>query len=309
MYLPTTATHVLNAASLRWWRIFATVCFPAHFIVTALTMGLRAEHYVLDGVFLLFSWLPGRMADLAKRCFPLYMTAVAYDNGRYLKRFRGKIHVGDLYSKELRWFGVNTADGRVTLPEWFAKHTTPALDFVTGAAYILYLYETVGMGIYLYFVSPEQMSQLAWGFLLSNVMGLVTYVIYPAAPPWYVMQYGTGPAQLDAKPSAAGAARFDKLLGVSYFKQFYARNPNVFGAMPSLHVAYPVLCFCVTRVRGLIWAIPTGLFALLVAFSALYLQHHYVLDVVAGALYAVLAYLATVCYQHRGRMLTAFSGL
>ncbi len=34
--------------------------------------------------------------------------------------------------------------------------------------------------------------------------GIATYLLYPAAPPWYVLRYGLGPAQLGVPPSAAG---------------------------------------------------------------------------------------------------------
>lgn len=113
------------------------------------------------------------------------------------------------------------------------------------------------------------MSTLAWGFLLVNLIGMFDWLVFPAAPPWYVAQYGAGPAQLDATPSAAGAARFDELLGVHYFADFYARSGNVFGAMPSLHVAYPTLVFLVLRERVRLGAIMALSFAIFVAFSAM----------------------------------------
>ena len=74
----------------------------------------------------------------------------------------------------------------------------------------------------------------------------------PAEPPT-----GDGPADLAALPSPAGTARFDALLGIHYFASFYARNTNVFGAMPSLHASYPFSTFPVpgarTPVSGLTW--------------------------------------------------------
>jgi membrane-associated phospholipid phosphatase len=106
-----------------------------------------------------------------------------------------------------------------------------------------------------------------------------------------VAQYGLGPANLSAVPSAAGAARFDALLGWHYFQGFYTRSHNVFGAMPSLHAAYP------TVVLLSVWTVPrwwaraaAGAFAVLVAFAAVYLDHHYVLDVVAGVTIALVTY-------------------
>ena len=53
-----------------------------------------------------------------------------------------------------------------------------------------------------------------WAFVLLNVMAVATFILYPAAPPWYVEKYGLGPAVLNTSPSVAGAARIDQLLGI-----------------------------------------------------------------------------------------------
>src|SRR5204862_360132 len=78
-------------------------------------------------------------------------------------------------------------------------------------------------------------------FLVVNVLGFATYFIFPVAPPWYVTEYGLGPARLDVHPAAAAASRFDLLLGTHFFDGIYGRGIDVYGAYPSLHVAYPLL--------------------------------------------------------------------
>jgi membrane-associated phospholipid phosphatase len=146
------------------------------------------------------------------------------------------------------------------------------------------------------------MSRLAFAFLVVNLMGIATWISFPAAPPWYVDQYGLGPAVMDAIPSAAGAARFDQLVGMKLFGGFYERSVNVFGAMPSLHVGYPTVIACSCWALGNKWRLPAIGFAGLMAFSAVYLQHHYVVDVAAGALYGVVAWglVAAVSKERRG---------
>jgi membrane-associated phospholipid phosphatase len=145
------------------------------------------------------------------------------------------------------------------------------------------------LALLFFFRKSPRFEIMCWAFLLMNAMGVVTYVLYPAAPPWYVMKYGPGPADLTAAPSPAGTSRFDALLGIRYFANFYARNPNVFGAMPSLHVAYPVLVTWQAWRMGRAWRVGTAGFAALVAFSAIYLQHHYIMDVVGGLAAALVA--------------------
>jgi membrane-associated phospholipid phosphatase len=92
---------------------------------------------------------------------------------------------------------------------------------------------------------------------------------------------------LDAASSPAGLARMDALLGVPLAASFYSQSANVFGAMPSLHCAYATLvAWMVFPLRGALrWA--TLAFALSMVFSAVYLRHHYILDVLAGIVLAI----------------------
>ena len=85
------------------------------------------------------------------------------------------------------------------------------LDFVCGVSYMLYLIAVFAVGTLFWFKDRALMSRLAFAFLVVNLLGILTWMSFPAAPPWYVEQYGLGPAVMDALPSAAGAARFDQL--------------------------------------------------------------------------------------------------
>lgn len=255
---------------------------------TGLTLDLRPEHIAVASAFGILALHP-KTASFARYALPFLISGLLYDNFRLLADFRSTVRVDELYHAELAWFGVETASGRQILPWLLADYTHPALDLICGLAYLFYLPQTFLVASILYFVDRGRMTVLGLSFLLVNILGLATYLIYPAAPPWYVQTYGLGPAVLDAAPSAAGAARFDALLGVSVFEQFYSRSANVFGAMPSLHCAYPTVVFAAVWRMSVSWALGTGLFALLVMFSALYLQHHYVWDVVVGVLYAFIA--------------------
>ncbi len=64
---------------------------------------------------------------------------------------------------------------------------------------------------------------------------------------------------------------------------------DVYGAYPSLHVTYPLIAaWAAFRERDLRWVRgPAIAFFLLVCLSAVYLQHHYVTDVLLGIGYAL----------------------
>jgi hypothetical protein len=271
------------------WPWIATALAAGHLLYAGLALGLRTEHVVADVLFGLAAWCGPFGRRFTRLVLPLWIVGLLYDSLRLMNGLKGPIRVGELYELELRWFGVRVDGVRRVLPDVFLKWTHPVLDLVCGFAYIAYLLQPILFFVYFVVRDGHRARRLAWGFLALNVLGIATYLAYPAAPPWYVQEYGPGPARLDAPPSAAGAARFDELTGIPLFSSFYSRSPNVFGAMPSLHAAYPILVLGTVLGMGALWVAGCSVFAALVAFAAVYLRHHYVWDILVGWLYAVLA--------------------
>ena len=252
--------------------------------------GLRGDHMLL-GLLGLLDVYNERSRLFLRAFFPFILTGVVFDSMRYFYQpaIAGRVHVAGPYLLERAWFGV----GGRTLNELFLDRHWAALDLACGFAYLVYVAEYIGLAMVLFLRDrPHPAATFARCFLLVNVLGFVTYFAFPVAPPWYVTQYGLDAVQL-VRPNPAAAHRFDVLLGTRLFDQMYGRGVDAFGAIPSLHVAYPCIAAILTfQVAGLRWArVPAVLFLLLVAFSAVYLQHHYVIDVLLGAVYAV----ATVC--------------
>ena len=170
-------------------------------------------------------------------------------------------------------------------------HRSVSLDLACGLAYLVYVGEYLAIAFLLFFRRRfDVLRAFALSFLLVNLLGFATYFIYPAAPPWYVTAFGYGPARMDVHSVAAAASRFDALLGTHFFDEMYGRGVDVYGAYPSLHVAYPLLAaWAAVRVPELRWArIPAICFFGLMCLSAVYLQHHYVIDVLLGVGYAAV---------------------
>jgi membrane-associated phospholipid phosphatase len=279
----------LLTGDMAWWRRTALIVFPAYLVLTHVVLELRGEHFIATVPMIVLALLGRGYARVSLVMLPVWLTGAVYDFSRLLDRFRGSVHVGDLHQAELTLFGVNTASGPMTLSEFAQQHTAAILDLICGIAYITYLFVPIALVVTYFFLDTRRAVRLSCAFLLMNVIGIIIYQLFPAAPPWYVAKYGTGPAILDVPADPAGAARFDALVGFPLFENWYARSANVFGAMPSLHVAYPTGAFLASIGRGPRWAVPTGLFALLVAFSAVYLDHHYLLDILAGITVAVVS--------------------
>jgi len=256
----------------------------AHLAVTAVTGGIRWEHVLVDGLFMVLPWCGARAQDFARAFLPLWFTGILVEWQKFLPLL-GQIRTGDFRALELTFFRVGNPP--VSFAEWLYVRPILALDLVCGAAYALFIYEYFGVAVDFFFRNRPRFDAFVWAFFVANLAGAIIYMLLPVAPPWYIIDHGLGPADAHALGSAAGAARFDTYFAIHYFEGFYARNPNVFGAMPSLHVAYPLLVTLFTWSRGWRWRVPALAFTLLVSFAAVYLAHHYVLDVLAGYAVAV----------------------
>jgi membrane-associated phospholipid phosphatase len=302
-----TITATLLEEWLQWWGrcslmqkllpFAVTVCFwMFHFAMG----GFRTDHLAV-GLLTLAYYSGPRTQSLYQFFLPFTLYIVLYDSqGYYADLIRGEVRVMEPYQFDKIFFGIETSAGRLLPSQWLQLHTHPVLDVLTSLAYLLFI--PVFLVVALFFryglekmQSTRQSSEhihkkthaLMWGMFWLNLLCCSTYYWYPAAPPWYVDLYGQGPAQLDIVPSAAGALRFDIMFGVNIFKDLYAKCPNAFGAIPSGHVAFPMLClYFAFKLKSL--RVFCGLFFLLIAFSAVYLNHHYILDILWGTAYGLL---------------------
>lgn len=228
---------------------------------------------------------------------PLALVGLLYDAMRFVQGVGvspSTVHVCDLRAHELALFGTRaggTGGASITLQDWFQAHASPIADAYFAIPYGIYIFAALGYAVYLGFADHDALLRYGWTFFALNVAGFATYHLYPAAPPWYFHQYGCSVDMSALASEGPNLARIDRLLGFPYFHGLYGRSHDVFGAMPSLHVTYPVLMLMVGwsrhrwPVRGLM-----GVYALSMIAGAIYLDHHWVIDVVVGLAYVVVIY-------------------
>lgn len=307
-----------------WWRklpghhkTIPPVLIAIYWIALYLLDGLRSDHIVVGVTMLLLAY-GGKTARVALAfLMPAFLTGIVYDSQRHYSDYiRGEIRVKFPYEFDLRFFGVDTPEGRLTPNEWWQKHTYPLLDLVTGFFYLFFIAIYVAICAWHRFIVPiratdpvirnraEKIGPLStWAFFWVNCLGYSTYYWFPAAPPWYVSDHGLAePANLAVQASPAGAARFDELLGTTFFTGMYGRSADVFGAIPSLHVAYPFLAMLFAfQLKS--WRTFSTFFYLIMCFSAVYLNHHYILDLIWGSAYALFIWWCVNLYAGRKRTL------
>ena len=269
-----------------------------YLIVMARIGATGTAQIVLVAVALLVSLCGPAVRRLWITALPFAILAAVYDALGLIKVAvaASGVHVAGPYHFDKALFGVEWHGVRLSLNELAARYHWDVVDFVTGVAYLTYVYAVMGFALFLAVwdrsdVGRRRTRALGWTFLGINLAGFVTYLLFPVAPPWYVATHGLGPVDVHAAASPAALVRWDRLVGVPYFARFYASSSDVFGAMPSLHCAYPMLLFWHARElrRPLLTAAAAG-FQALMCFSAIYLQHHYFSDAVVGMTFATAGY-------------------
>jgi hypothetical protein len=252
---------------------------------------LRWDHVAVALLVAVLAYTNEKTKRLYVGLLPVALVALFYDAMRFVKNVglsESTVHLCDLRAAEMRWFGVNAGGTRVTLHDWLQAHATIGLDAFFSVPYGTFLIVVVAYAIFLYRRHFPVLQSFTWGFLALNVAGFLTYHLYPAAPPWYYHQHGCA-VDLGAAASAGpNLLRVDALVGLNYFAGFYGRSSDVFGAVPSLHVAYPLLLVTEGwRLHGALGRTLLLAFYVWMCCAAVYLDHHWVIDVVLGSGYAL----------------------
>ncbi len=225
---------------------------------------------------------------------PVLVKDLVYDYLRYIPfHWLIPIHVKQPYSLEKALFGI-TQQGRLLTPnEFLYQYLWKGFDLISGIMYFLNEPMAILMIIYLWkFKNQKTAARYSMAFFLMYMAAYVAYVLYAAAPPWYVAKYGFIQPSGFIPGDPAGMVRFDQLIGLSLSAGFYNLSPVVFGAIPSMHAGAAMLIWLYSRQVGKKSFLFFGGYFFLMCFAAIYLQHHYVIDLIWGAFFAFIAWLS-----------------
>lgn len=287
----------MTARSWLGQRWMPLVPFVGYAIISAFRHDLRVEHFLFIGIIAALSYAGPRARELLRGLYPIGLVGLLYDAMRPLKNLgltADRVHVCDVRGAEARWFGLDAADGtRITLHDYFVAHHVTALDLLAAVPYATFIFVCVATAIWLYVVDRPAMRRFTWAFFALNVAGFVTYHVFPTAPPWYFHAHGCAVDLTSHASEGPALARVDAYLGIAYFHGMYAKASSVFGAIPSLHCAYPLLVAIEGwRTFGARLRAASVAYWLAMIFSAVYLDHHWVIDAIVGSSYAVIVAIA-----------------
>jgi hypothetical protein len=129
---------------------------------------------------------------------------------------------------------------------------------------------------------------LMFGILVAVLLGEIVFVLYPTAPPWMAAQDGYVSGVHDILRQTFTDLDLTRLAEMKGDAGKY----DVTAAVPSLHVAYPVVCLLAAYYARLSRPVVAAcwLNVVSVAFVIVYLGEHYVFDALMGGLCGVLSW-------------------
>jgi membrane-associated phospholipid phosphatase len=162
------------------------------------------------------------------------------------------------------------------------------LGLLLAVEYLFHFAAPLATGLWLWLRHRERFGTFVGAYVLVMAAGFLVYLLYPEMPPWLAAQTGRLPP--------VHRIVVETLQRLGSFGTLYAgADPEPNAAMPSLHVAVPMIIACAAvTVRGLgrpaswLWL----LYPATISFGVVYLGEHYVADVVAGLALGVVAHLA-----------------
>lgn len=244
----------------------------------------------------------GALGRVVLDWLPFTVVLMAYDRTRGVADALGlPVHVRDVAHAE-RWAFGWAFDG-VEPTVWLQRHLyDPAAvhwyDVACTLVYSSHFLVTPLLAAALWLSRRELWLAFITRVVLLSAAGLVTYCLFPQAPPWYAAREGfTDPVE---RISARGWIRLHLGDVQSTLESAQRDGSNPVAAMPSLHTAFAVLVAitAITVLRSR-WRWLALLYPVAMGFTLVYTGEHYVLDLVAGAVYALLVHLAVSRWEAR----------
>ena len=265
----------------RYLKMAVPLVLIAFFLVWRVFLTPDAIFVLLFAVFVVY----GLAIEFIKRFLPFMGLLVSYDSLRGFIPFVSKhIHYSTMIDAD-DIFG----DGKlptVRLQQLLYHGGLRWYDFYFYGLYMLHFVVPLLVAVLIWRTRPQQYWRFVWSFILLSYAGFLTYLAFPAAPPWMAAQNGYIPHIEKLSTDIWWA------FGVHNFPTLYEKfAPNPVAAVPSLHAAYPtMIVLFIWQLYGRRWGLLALFYALSVWVGVVYMGEHYVFDVLLGITYAVVSF-------------------
>lgn len=237
---------------------------------------------------LLFAIIAGRGWSFLIDWLPFLLVILAYQS------FAG---IADDLNARVHFYAPILAD------HWLLRIDTPAPLILQDRFFHperVMWYDWVASGLHAaHFVTPAILGFLLWlnsrrtfwryvaTLLVLFFAGFLTYYLFPVAPPWLAAEQELIPPV--TRVLIQTLAQFPASEPLALLYQYF--SPNDVAAMPSLHAGAPALLALVATALWGRRGLPLFAYPLAAGTAWVYLGEHYVIDVVAGWLYAFASFL------------------
>ena len=229
----------------------------------------------------------GQAIDVIKRFGPFVLLLLVYES------FRGLAPNLNAHVNYQPMIWTDRVLGLAQLPTERLQHllwhgTTRWYDFAFYGAYMLHFVLPFALAVLIWRTRESEYWRYIATYLTVSFTGFLTYLVFPAAPPWLASDNG------HVQPVARVASFVWEAFGVHDPPSVYNRiSPNPVAAVPSLHAAYSFLfAYFITRLYKNRWRYVAWLHPILIWVGTVYMGEHYLIDEILGVAYAIGAYVA-----------------
>lgn len=276
---PSVSSSVLLTALQVFIAVYA---FGSLALIATHRVGLTSEHAIL--IVLVLAGLIPRLRRLVRDWLPFLFVGVMFEDlGAVQPLIADGVHAAGPAAFERGIFGVNVAPwlqahlGGLHGPAWWQ------LPLV--AEYLVHFIAPLAAGAYLWLRFRHRFSSYVAAYTLVMAAGFGVFILFPEMPPWLAAQHGlVDPVQRVVVSALSHLGGFGSM--------YSGADPFPDGAMPSLHVAVPmVITLALISAQGLGWRRWLWLlYPLTVSFAVIDLGEHYVADAVVGLAFGALCW-------------------
>ena len=283
-------TTALAAPDLRHERVLFAGLAAVYATGLAILFGLGHFGFVYKTLVVpslfVVAWLAGRFRAFVRDWSVFLGATILMDSCRgviysAIRRFELPVYLGYAIDAERALFGDPIPT--VVLQRWlFADGQIGTLERLLVTIHASHFIVFLCFALLVWLLRVEAFPRLVWSFIVLMALGMIGYLVVPTVPPWMAA------ARFQMLPEVVHMTGQVYNVSLPAIARTFDLNP--IAAMPSLHAAFPtlltLLCF---RHFGR-WGWLMLAYLATVVFTIVYLGEHYLVDVLAGVVFALLGY-------------------
>ena len=282
-------------AGIPWSTDWVFIYITAGLIISSLSTGVKWKRLLMD-------WLP------------LFLVLTGYG---LLRGYAAHTLWGPFIKPQV-WFDTHVFGGlapTVQLQRWLYSPGLHFWDYLVWCCYMSHFFVSFIIAGVRWKTNYRMFRRFVPLFVAMTFLGYVTYVLYPAMPPWMAADSLLGfhylPAVSQTVPTLLHQLRFNtgtvifthnipgvtRILPLVLDHMHFHTGAAIFtggdkfdnnvAAMPSLHGGYPMLiCLVFWKGAGRWKRVILAAYPICMAFSLVYAGEHFVIDIFVGWLYA-----------------------